>query len=71
MGFEVGASIWPDAIHSGDVILTRDPDGVGLRMPPEFRQSGDAVEAEIAKIGAPPNRVREPMASFARMGGRD
>jgi 2-keto-4-pentenoate hydratase/2-oxohepta-3-ene-1,7-dioic acid hydratase in catechol pathway len=39
-------------LHPGDVILTGTPGGVGFtRTPPEFLRDGDAVEAEIERIG--------------------
>ncbi len=45
-------------LYPGDVILTGTPGGVGFtRMPPEFLRAGDAVEAEIERIGVLRNRV--------------
>jgi len=45
-------------LEPGDVILTGTPSGVGVaRVPPEFLQPGDMVEAEIEGIGVLRNRV--------------
>ena len=45
-------------LYPGDVILTGTPGGVGFtRIPPEFLRAGDAVEAEIERIGVLRNRV--------------
>lgn len=45
-------------LHSGDVIATGTPEGVGFsRTPPRFLQKGDVVEVIIDKIGTLRNKV--------------
>jgi 2-keto-4-pentenoate hydratase/2-oxohepta-3-ene-1,7-dioic acid hydratase in catechol pathway len=45
-------------LEAGDVILTGTPSGVGFaRKPPEFLKVGDAMEAEIERIGVLRNVV--------------
>src|SRR5262249_22354883 len=45
-------------LEPGDIISTGTPEGVGLgRVPPEYLQDGDLVEAEIEGIGVLRNRV--------------
>jgi 2-keto-4-pentenoate hydratase/2-oxohepta-3-ene-1,7-dioic acid hydratase in catechol pathway len=46
------------ALHSGDLIITGTPSGVGFaRKPPEFMHVGDVAEIEIEKIGVLRNRI--------------
>jgi 2-keto-4-pentenoate hydratase/2-oxohepta-3-ene-1,7-dioic acid hydratase in catechol pathway len=45
-------------LHSGDVIATGTPEGVGFsRTPPRFLKEGDVVEVIIDKIGVLRNQV--------------
>jgi 2-keto-4-pentenoate hydratase/2-oxohepta-3-ene-1,7-dioic acid hydratase in catechol pathway len=47
-------------LEAGDLIMTGTPDGVGFaRTPPEYLKDGDAVEAEIERIGVLRNSVEE------------
>ena len=48
-------------LHSGDIIATGTPEGVGIGFkPPRFLGEGDVVEVEIAGIGTLRNVVRRP-----------
>jgi 2-keto-4-pentenoate hydratase/2-oxohepta-3-ene-1,7-dioic acid hydratase in catechol pathway len=45
-------------LEAGDIIATGTPSGVGFsRIPPEFLQPGDLVEAEVEGVGLLRNRV--------------
>ena len=47
-------------LHSGDVIVTGTPSGVGLaRKPPLWMRDGDTVEVEVEQIGILSNPVRD------------
>jgi 2-keto-4-pentenoate hydratase/2-oxohepta-3-ene-1,7-dioic acid hydratase in catechol pathway len=46
-------------LHSGDLIATGTPDGVGIGFdPPKFLKVGDVVRCEVEGIGAIENTVR-------------
>ncbi len=46
-------------LHTGDLIFTGTPGGVGVfRKPPVFLEAGDVVEVSIEKIGTLRNPVR-------------
>jgi 2-keto-4-pentenoate hydratase/2-oxohepta-3-ene-1,7-dioic acid hydratase in catechol pathway len=47
-------------LEPGDIIATGTPEGVGMgRVPQEWLQHGDVVEAEVEGIGVMRNRVRD------------
>ena len=57
-------------LHTGDVIMTGTPAGVGFaRKPPLYMRDGDVCEVEVEGLGILRNPVKDEVATLASLAG--